>query len=74
MIWGQAIWRKPSLKNLPLVITQIYKLGVLSVVIVVLSGFSIGAVLALQGYNQLVKYGSESALGLPWMISSRFEA
>jgi phospholipid/cholesterol/gamma-HCH transport system permease protein len=37
---------------------------VLSVVITVLSGFSIGAVLALQGYNQLVKYGSESALGL----------
>ena len=29
-----------------------------------LCGFSIGAVLALQGYNQLVKYGSESALGL----------
>ena len=36
----------------------------LSLVITVMSGFSIGAVLALQGYNQLVKYGSESALGL----------
>lgn len=63
-IWWLAICRKPQLRNLPLVIKQIYQLGVLSVVIIVLSGFSIGAVLALQGYNQLVKYGSESALGL----------
>jgi phospholipid/cholesterol/gamma-HCH transport system permease protein len=63
-IWWFAVWRRPQLRNLPLVIHQIYKLGVLSVVITVMSGFSIGAVLALQGYNQLVRYGSESALGL----------
>jgi len=63
-IWWQAVVRWPNIRNLPLVLRQIYQLGVLSVVIVVLSGFSIGAVLALQGYNQLVKYGSESALGL----------
>ena len=63
-IWWLAIWHRPRLANAPLVIRQIYQLGVLSVVITVLSGFSIGAVLALQGYNQLVKYGSESALGL----------
>lgn len=64
MIWWQAIATRPRLRNAPLVMKQIYHLGVLSLVIVVLSGFSIGAVLALQGYNQLVKYGSESALGL----------
>ena len=63
-IWWRAIWRRPRIANAPLVIRQIYQLGVLSVVIIVLSGFSIGAVLALQGYNQLVQYGSESALGL----------
>jgi len=63
-IWWQAVWRMPRLRNFPLVVKQIYQLGVLSVVIIVMSGFSIGAVLALQGYNQLVKYGSESALGL----------
>ncbi|MDA1299119.1 MAG: lipid asymmetry maintenance ABC transporter permease subunit MlaE [Proteobacteria bacterium] len=63
-VWWHAVWRRPRLRNLPLVIAQIYQLGVLSVVITVLSGFSIGAVLALQGYNQLVRYGSESALGL----------
>ncbi|MBD3648036.1 MAG: lipid asymmetry maintenance ABC transporter permease subunit MlaE, partial [Pseudomonadales bacterium] len=63
-LWWFAIARKPDIRSLPLVIYQIHQLGVLSVVIIVLSGFSIGAVLALQGYNQLVKYGSESALGL----------
>lgn len=63
-LWWHAIGRMPDPQNAPLVLRQIYQLGVLSVVITVLSGFSIGAVLALQGYNQLVKYGSESALGL----------
>ena len=63
-IWWLAVVHRPRLANIPLVLRQIYQLGVLSVLIIVLSGFSIGAVLALQGYNQLVKYGSESALGL----------
>ena len=64
ILWWQSVGRRPRLENFPLVIRQIYELGVKSVAIVVLSGFSIGAVLALQGYNLLVKYGSESALGL----------
>ena len=64
ILWWESIGRWPRLEDLSLVVKQIYQLGVLSVVIVVLSGFSIGAVLALQGYNLLVKYGSESALGL----------
>lgn len=63
-LWWFAMVNRPRLANLPLVIRQVYQLGVLSVLIIVMSGFSIGAVLALQGYNQLVKYGSESALGL----------
>lgn len=63
-LWWHAIVRVPRIRHTGLLITQIYQLGVLSVVIIILSGFSIGAVLALQGYNQLVKYGSESSLGL----------
>lgn len=63
-LWWHAVVHKPGRTSLRLTIQQIYQLGVLSVVIVIMSGFSIGAVLALQGYNQLVKYGSESALGL----------
>jgi len=50
-IWWQAVWRRPQAKHFPLLVRQIYQLGVLSVVIIVMSGFSIGAVLALQGYN-----------------------
>ncbi len=63
-LWWMAVGHRPTPSNFPLIVQQLYQLGVLSVVITVMSGFSIGAVLALQGYNQLVKYGSESSLGL----------
>ncbi|MGI9322192.1 MAG: lipid asymmetry maintenance ABC transporter permease subunit MlaE [Pseudomonadales bacterium] len=63
-VWWFALARPPGKNGFALVLRQIYQLGVLSVVITALSGFSIGAVLALQGYNQLVRFGSESALGL----------
>ncbi|MDT3718540.1 lipid asymmetry maintenance ABC transporter permease subunit MlaE [Pseudomonas oryzihabitans] len=42
---------------------QLYSVGVLSLPIIVVSGFFIGMVIALQGYNILVKYGSEQAVG-----------
>jgi len=48
---------------LPLLIQQIYAVGVLSLVIIVVSGLFIGMVLGLQGYNILITYGSEQALG-----------
>ncbi|KAF1067310.1 MAG: putative phospholipid ABC transporter permease protein MlaE [Pseudomonas citronellolis] len=47
----------------PLLIKQLYSVGVLSLAIVVVSGVFIGMVLALQGYNILVSYGSEQAVG-----------
>ncbi|WP_420884456.1 lipid asymmetry maintenance ABC transporter permease subunit MlaE [Amnimonas aquatica] len=52
-------WRQA----LPLLIQQIYAVGVLSLVIIVVSGLFIGMVLGLQGYNILITYGSEQALG-----------
>ncbi len=48
---------------LPLLIQQIYAVGVLSLVIIMVSGLFIGMVLGLQGYNILITYGSEQALG-----------
>ncbi len=48
---------------LPLVLKQIYFVGVLSLVIIVVSGGFIGMVLGLQGYTILVDYGSEQAVG-----------
>jgi phospholipid/cholesterol/gamma-HCH transport system permease protein len=51
------------LTMLPLVLKQIYFVGVLSLVIIVVSGGFIGMVLGLQGYTILVDYGSEQAVG-----------
>ncbi len=42
---------------------QLYAVGVLSLPIIIVSGLFIGMVLALQGYNILVDFGSESAVG-----------
>lgn len=52
-----------SVKSLILLIKQIYYVGVLSLVIIIISGLFIGMVLALQGYSILIDYGSEQAIG-----------
>jgi len=46
-----------------LLVRQLYSVGVLSLPIIIVSGVFIGMVLALQGYNILVDYGSEQAVG-----------
>jgi phospholipid/cholesterol/gamma-HCH transport system permease protein len=46
-----------------LLVKQLYSVGVLSLAIIVVSGLFIGMVLALQGFNILVSYGSEQAVG-----------
>ncbi|MDN5862297.1 MAG: lipid asymmetry maintenance ABC transporter permease subunit MlaE [Salinisphaera sp.] len=46
-----------------LVAEQIYSVGVLSLVIVVVSAIFVGMVLALSGYRLLVDFGAEEALG-----------
>lgn len=48
---------------LPLLVRQIYAIGVLSLVIIVVAGLFIGMVLGLQLYRVLVDFGSEAALG-----------
>lgn len=50
-------------KPLQLLIKQLHSVGVMSLVIIVVSGVFIGMVLALQGYSILVSYGSEQAVG-----------
>ncbi|MCL6268886.1 lipid asymmetry maintenance ABC transporter permease subunit MlaE [Sansalvadorimonas sp. 2012CJ34-2] len=47
----------------PLLIKQIYSVGVLSLIIITVSGLFIGMVLGLQGYNILIRYGSEQSIG-----------
>ena len=47
-----------------LVIQQLFSVGVLSVLIVLISGLFVGMVLGLQGYNTLVDFGAEESLGV----------
>lgn len=42
---------------------EIFNLGVLSLVIISVSGLAVGMVLGLQGYNTLVRFGAEQSLG-----------
>jgi len=63
-------WRKPArvgpaaLKAFHLVVRQLYSVGVLTLLIILVSSLFVGMVLALQGYNTLVDFGAESSLGL----------
>jgi len=47
-----------------LVIQQVYSVGVLSLLIILVSGAFVGMVLGLQGYNTLVDFGAEESLGV----------
>ena len=45
------------------VIDELYNSGVLSLAIICASGTAVGLVLALQGYNTLVRFGAEQSVG-----------
>ncbi len=60
---GQSIIGWPSLKGFSLLIPQLFMVGVMSMIIMVVSGLFIGMVLGFQGYTILVKFGAEQALG-----------
>lgn len=53
-----------SLRRWYLTVSQIYSVGVLSLVIILVSGLFVGMVLGLQGYNTLVDFGAEESLGV----------
>ncbi len=46
-----------------LILAQFYSVGVLSLLIIIVSGFFVGMVLGFQGYITLVDYGAEESLG-----------
>jgi len=52
------------LRRFYLVVQQVYSVGVLTLLIILVSGLFVGMVLGLQGYNTLVKFGSANSLGL----------
>jgi len=64
ILWSMALWSLPDFRNGPrLLIRQLYSVGVLSLLITVISGFFVGMVLALQGYNVLVRFDAVGSLG-----------
>jgi phospholipid/cholesterol/gamma-HCH transport system permease protein len=55
----------PSALTRPgLIVKQIYASGVLSLAIIGISGFFVGLVLSLQGYNSLAKFGATESIGV----------
>lgn len=61
----RALGGLPSVLVRPrLLVQQLYSVGVLTVLIIVVAGLFVGMVLGLQGYNILVRFNSESSLGV----------
>lgn len=54
-----AVLRRPRL-----LLKSVYEIGVLSLLIIVVSGLFVGMVLGLQGYHTLVDFGAEESLGV----------
>lgn len=69
--WGRAslmlvgaLFNKPQpVNNFPLLVKQLYSIGVQSLAIIIVSGLFIGMVLSLQGFVVLIDYGAEGSLG-----------
>lgn len=65
MFLAQVLVAVPHLLLRPrLVIQQLYSVGVLSLIIIVVSGLFVGMVLGLQGYNTLSDFGAAESLGV----------
>lgn len=59
-----VLYRRPRfIKSFPLVVEQLFFIGILSLLIIIVSGAFVGMVISLQGYNTLVKFGAEAQLG-----------
>jgi phospholipid/cholesterol/gamma-HCH transport system permease protein len=59
LLQSGGCFRRPGL-----IIKEIFSSGVLSLIIILVSGLFVGMVLGLQGYETLQTYGSEEALGV----------
>lgn len=53
-----------SFRRFRLTVREVYFTGVLSLIIILVSAFFVGMVLALQGYHTLQRYGSSEAIGV----------
>jgi len=70
LLFIQTILSIPPLLLRPgLIVQQLYSVGVRSMLIIIVSGFFVGMVLGLQGYNTLVDFGAEESLGVVVALS-----
>lgn len=63
MLYHALVGRPDFRKHFPLLISQIYFIGVQSVIIIIVSGLFIGMVLGLQGFNILKDFMATGSLG-----------
>ncbi|SDK66863.1 phospholipid/cholesterol/gamma-HCH transport system permease protein [Methylophilus rhizosphaerae] len=64
LFWLTLISSGESFRRFRLTVREVYFTGVLSLIIILVSAFFVGMVLALQGYHTLQKYGSSEAIGV----------
>lgn len=64
MLFNAVIGKPEFRKHAPLLVRQLYNVGVLSMLIIIVSGVFIGMVLGLQGYLVLTTYSAETSLGM----------
>ena len=71
----QALSQLPGVLLRPrLVLAQLYSVGVLTLLIILVSGLFVGMVLGLQGYNTLVDFGAEESLGALTLERKKYRA
>lgn len=60
-----VLWHSPAaFRRIHLTVREIYFAGVLSLVIILMSGLFVGMVLSLQGYETLKRYSADEQLGI----------
>ncbi len=64
LFWLTLISSGESFRRFRLTVREVYFTGVMSLIIILVSAFFVGMVLALQGYQTLQKYGSSEAIGV----------
>jgi phospholipid/cholesterol/gamma-HCH transport system permease protein len=62
--WLVLVQSGMSFRRLSLTVREIYFAGVMSLVIIMVSGLFVGMVLGLQGFETLQKYGAEETMGV----------
>ena len=63
--FAMVLYHSPAaFRRLQLTLREIYFSGVLSLVIIIVSGLFVGMVLGLQGYDTLNRYGAGESLGI----------